>query len=79
MTPQSPSEAAGLLPCPFCGEAVMPRHALWPSDGDTDAVIHVAATECGAAQFSIGTADEGKSVAAAWNTRTPTPDAKERE
>lgn len=58
-----------LKPCPFCGGDVMHRHALWPSDGDTDSVIHAQGSTCGMGCFSIGTADQGVSVAAAWNAR----------
>jgi hypothetical protein len=62
-----------LLPCPFCGGDVMPRHALFPSDGDTDAIIHVGESECGMVAFDIWTADQGVSVALAWNTRPQAP------
>lgn len=31
-----------LKPCPFCGGKMQLRQALWPSDGDTDAIIHKA-------------------------------------
>lgn len=65
-----------LLPCPWCGEAMMERHALWPSDGDTDAIIHAKPTECPLTGFSLGTSDEGSSVRAAWNTRAPVEAAK---
>ena len=58
-----------LEPCPFCGDEMMPRHALWPSEGDSDGIIHAHSTECPAEGFSIGTADEGVSVAVAWNRR----------
>jgi hypothetical protein len=72
---------AELKPCPFCGGAMQPRHALWPSDGDTDAVIHAEPSECGlAGGFSIGTADNGASVAAAWNRRsTPAEGAQSQD
>lgn len=63
------SQTTELLPCPFCGGAMQPRHALWASDGDTDSVIHAEPSECGLVGFSIGTADNGVSVAAAWNRR----------
>lgn len=59
-----------LEPCPFCGDEMMPRHALWPSEGDSDGIIHAHSTECPAEGFSIGTADEGVSVAVAWNRRS---------
>ena len=65
----TPSEE--LLSCPFCGDAMRPRHALWPCEGDSDGIIHANPTECPAEGFSIGTADEGVSVAAAWNRRSP--------
>lgn len=68
MTENSETE---LKPCPFCGGRMQPRHALWPSEGDSDGIIHTAPTECPAEGFSIGTADEGVSVAAAWNRRSP--------
>lgn len=72
-------EQKALLSCPFCGGAMQPRHALWPSDGDTDAVIHAEPTECGlAGGFSIGTADNGVSVAAAWNCRAAPPVVPEK-
>jgi hypothetical protein len=61
-----------LLNCPFCGGAMQLRYALWPSEGDRDAVIHnvPGGTSCpieGA--FSIDTFDNGVSVAEAWNRR----------
>ena len=59
-----------LEPCPFCGDERMPRHALWPSEGDSDGITHAHSTECPAEGFSIGTADEGVSVAVAWNRRS---------
>jgi hypothetical protein len=65
-------EETALLPCPFCGGRMQRRDALWPSEGDTDAIIHAEPTDCpieGA--FSIGTADDCVSVAAAWNRRAP--------
>lgn len=60
-----------LLPCPFCGAAMMERHALWPSEGDTDSIIHAQPTDCPLTDFGLGTADEGVSVCAAWNRRSP--------
>lgn len=59
-----------LLSCPFCGAAVMPRWALWPSEGDRDAIIHAEPTDCGLIDFSDGTFDE--SIAEKWNTRADT-------
>jgi hypothetical protein len=56
-----------LKPCPFCGGAVQPRDALWPSEGDTDAVIHAEPTDCPMVSFSNYTAD--KSVYERWNAR----------
>lgn len=58
-----------LLPCPFCGAAVMERHALWIADGDTDAIIHAEPTECGLECFTLGAADQGRTTRSAWNTR----------
>ena len=63
-----------LKPCPFCGGPMQLRFALWPSEGDRDAVIHnvPGGTSCpieGA--FSIDTFDNGVSVAEAWNRRAP--------
>ena len=63
----------GLLPCPFCGGAVQPRDALWPSEGDSDAVIHAAPTDCPISIFSNGSTD--KSIYALWNRRPPGPSA----
>jgi hypothetical protein len=49
---------------------VMPRHALWASDGDVDSIIHAAPSpECGLGDFSVYSADDGETVAAAWNRR----------
>lgn len=50
------------------------RQALWPSEGDTDAVIHAYPTLCPMTNFSDGTAD--KSIIERWNHR-PDP-AKQR-
>lgn len=61
---------ADLLPCPFCGGAMQPRHALWPSEGDTDGIIHASPTDCPMPEFSVHVADNGVSVAAAWNRRS---------
>lgn len=54
-----------LLPCPFCGGVVQFRKALWPSDGNVDAIIHAEPTECGLADFSDDTTDE--SILVKWN------------
>lgn len=62
-----------LKPCPFCGEAVQHRFALHVSDGNTDDIIHAAPTDCGLQFFSVGSADHGATVAAAWNTRKHDP------
>lgn len=67
------SEKAKLLPCPFCGGAMQPRDALWPSEGDTDGIIHASPTDCPLPEFSVGIADEGVSVAEAWNKRAALP------
>lgn len=64
--------ASELKPCPFCGKAMMLRGALWPSEGDTDAVIHAEPTECPMYDFCDGTADG--SIVERWNTR-PAPAA----
>jgi hypothetical protein len=60
-----------LKECPFCGDGARLRCALWPSEGDTDGITHANPTECPAEGFSIGTADDGVSVTAAWNRRPP--------
>lgn len=67
-----------LKPCPFCGGEMQLRQALWPSDGDTDAIIHKAIQggpdgACGMSYFSVGTMDEGITVSQAWNRRAPDP------
>jgi len=59
-----------LLPCPFCGKDMMLRSALWPSEGDTDSIIHAEPTECPMYDFCDGTADG--SIVGRWNSR---PDA----
>lgn len=75
MTDQIPQPAdalvAELLPCPFCGGQMQFRQALWPSEGDTDAVIHAAPTNCPLSDFSNDTFDG--SVIPAWNTRARLP------
>lgn len=58
-----------LKPCPLCGGEVQFRKALWPSDGNTDAIIHAAGSACGLVAFDTDTTDE--SVIKAWNTRPP--------
>ncbi len=73
MTTTSSLPDTGLLPCPFCGGAMQFRKALWPSDGNTDAIIHAQPAECPLSDFSNATIDE--SIIAEWNTRalaTPT-------
>jgi hypothetical protein len=69
---------AELKACPWCGAAVMERHALWPSEGDADAIIHAAPTECGLVEFSIGASDGGASTRVAWNRRASTGGERER-
>jgi hypothetical protein len=69
MKPTDHGAMPELLPCPFCGGAVQPRHCLHREDGGSDAVIHVNPAHCGTGDFSIDTADHGVSVAAAWNRR----------
>lgn len=61
------SDLKPLLPCPFCGKAMMLRGALWPSEGDRDAVIHAEPTDCPLYDFSNDTADE--SIIEVWNRR----------
>ena len=72
-----------MKPCPFCEAPMMERHALWPSDGDTDSIIHAAPTDCGMVDFSIGAADNGVSTRAAWNRRSegraPSPEGWDPE
>jgi len=61
-----------LRECPFCDGPVQFRKALWPSDGNTDAVIHCGPSDdCGLVDFDIGTTDER--VIAAWNRRAAAP------
>lgn len=61
------NDEPSLLPCPFCGGAVKFRQALWPAEGDSDAVIHAASTDCPMAVFNNDTADQ--SIIERWNTR----------
>lgn len=44
------------------------RKALWPSDGNTDSIIHKVSEGCGLAVFDDDTIDE--SIIAKWNTRS---------
>jgi hypothetical protein len=60
-----------LSPCPFCGAAVQWRAALWPSEGDRDAIIHAEPTGCGLSDFSDDTFDQ--SIVAKWNERATAP------
>lgn len=56
-----------LLPCPFCGKAMMLRGALWPAEGDRDAVIHAGPTDCPLYDFANDTFDG--SIVEVWNRR----------
>lgn len=56
---------ADLLPCPFCSKTMMLRSALWPSEGDADAIIHADPTDCPMLGFSDGSADG--SIIEKWN------------
>lgn len=56
---------ADLLPCPFCSKTMMLRSALWPSEGDADAIIHAFPTDCPMVGFSDGSADG--SIIEKWN------------
>ena len=56
-----------LMPCPFCKHDVQFRKALWPSDGNADAIIHTESSNCGLVEFSDGSIDE--SIVSKWNTR----------
>lgn len=58
-----------LLPCPFCQKGMMLRAALWPSEGDRDAIIHAAPTDCPLGDFSNDTFD--RSIVEVWNRRAP--------
>lgn len=65
-----------LLPCPFCGCRAQFRQALWPVEGDIDAIIHAAPTDCPLTSFADGTWDQ--SIIAKWNERVPpVPETKE--
>jgi len=61
------SDPKPLLPCPFCGKAMMLRGALWPSEGDRDAVIHAEPTDCPLYDFANDTFDG--SIVEVWNHR----------
>lgn len=69
-----------LKPCPFCRMPMQHRFALHVSDGNTDDIIHAEPTDCGLQFFSVNSADQGKTVVAAWNERStqPTPPDSER-
>lgn len=60
-----------LSPCPFCGKAMMLRGALWPAEGDRDAVIHAEPTDCPLYDFANDTFDG--SIVEVWNRRAPSP------
>jgi len=57
--------ASELEPCPFCSKTMMLRSALWPSEGDADAIIHADPTDCPMLGFSDGSADG--SIIEKWN------------
>jgi len=57
--------ASELKLCPFCGKPMMLREALWPSEGDTDAIIHADKTDCPMFGFGDGSADG--SIVEKWN------------
>ncbi|WP_347271190.1 hypothetical protein [Rhizorhabdus histidinilytica] len=67
----TPPDDKMLLRCPFCHGAMQFRKALWPSDGDSDAIIHavLGGSNCPMGDFGNGTADE--SIISLWNTRIP--------
>lgn len=69
MTSTKRPDGGELKPCPFCKQAMMFRKALWPSDGNIDAIIHAEHGDCGMLEFSNNTTDE--SIIEVWNTRTP--------
>lgn len=71
------TEELKLRECPFCGGEMMFRAALWPSDGDSDGIIHKDVQGgpdgcCGVMSFSNGTSD--RQIIAAWNRRAPSPE-----
>lgn len=57
--------ASELKPCKFCSKTMMLRSALWPSEGDADAIIHADPTDCPMLGFSDGSADG--SIIEKWN------------
>ncbi len=57
--------ASELKHCPFCSKTMMLRSALWPSEGDADAIIHADPTDCPMLGFSDGSADG--SIIEKWN------------
>ena len=57
--------ASELRHCPFCSKTMMLRSALWPSEGDADAIIHADPTDCPMLGFSDGSADG--SIIEKWN------------
>ena len=59
------SDQPALRPCPFCGGEVMRRDALWPSEGDRDAVIHAEPSDCPLQVFQDDT--WGGSLYGRWN------------
>lgn len=65
-----------LLPCPFCGKAMMLRGALWPAEGDRDAVIHAGPTDCPLYDFANDTFDG--SIVEVWNRRAALSDQAAR-
>jgi len=69
-TTDAPTPEAILRPCPFCNGGMQFRKALWPSDGNTDAIIHDSATDCPLVEFEDGTIDE--SIIARWNAALDT-------
>ena len=68
------SKTDELLPRPFCGKAMMLRGALWPSEGDRDAIIHAAPTDCPLYDFANETFD--RSIVEVWNRRAAQPAVK---
>lgn len=52
----------------------MLRAALWPSEGDRDAIIHTESTDCPLGDFSNDTFD--RSIVEAWNHRAPDATAR---